>query len=131
MKTLGKDPAGSKCLAEAPNLLTLLGFAATFKDDLEASSEALRSIANALLLIEEARSTFISQDIRGGDTCILMLEVCLSSRKITAMWFNYSCTRTPPYRIKYLSFPASCSCQRLLAQLISKQWWKEGTTAVH
>lgn len=74
VKTLGKDPAGSKYLSEAPNLLTLLGFATTFKDDPEASSEALRSIANALLLIEEARSTFISKDVNGGDTCIVMLE---------------------------------------------------------
>ncbi|KIM46002.1 hypothetical protein M413DRAFT_441068 [Hebeloma cylindrosporum] len=74
VKTLGKDPAGSKYLSEAPSLLTLLGFATTFKDDPEASSEALRSIANALLLIEEARSTFISKDVNGGDTCIVMLE---------------------------------------------------------
>jgi len=85
VKTLGKDPAGSKYLAEGPNLLTLLGFATKFKDDVEASSEALRSIANALLLIEEARSTFISKDINGGDACILMLDVCLSSRKTTAL----------------------------------------------
>jgi len=82
VKTLGKDPAGSKYLAKAPNLLTLLGFATTFKDDPDASSEALRSIANALLLIEEARSTFISKEVNGGDTCILMLEVFLSSRTI-------------------------------------------------
>lgn len=55
----------------------LLGFATTFKDkeDAEATSEALRSIANALLLIDEARSTFISKDVNGGETCILMLEV--------------------------------------------------------
>lgn len=28
-----------------------------------------------MLLVEEARSTFISKDVNGGETCILMLEV--------------------------------------------------------
>lgn len=122
VKTLGKDPAGSKCLAEAPYLLSLLGFANKFKDDPDASSEALRSIANALLLIEEARSTFISKDIKGGDACILMLEVfLLSSRENMALWFDCSCTRNPPHRIIYLSCHAYCSCQRHLGQIISRQ----------
>lgn len=106
VKTLGKDPAGSKYLAEAPNLLTLLGFATTFKDDLDASGEALRSIANALLLIEEARSTFISKNVNGGDACILMLEVFfLSSRENTALWFDCFCTKksTSPDHIFILS----------------------------
>ncbi|KAF8914117.1 guanine nucleotide exchange factor [Gymnopilus junonius] len=74
VKTLGKDPAGSEYLSLPANLSILLGFTTTFKDDPEASSEALRCIANALLLIEQARSTFISKEINGGDTCILLLE---------------------------------------------------------
>ncbi|KAF9569472.1 hypothetical protein CPC08DRAFT_623700 [Agrocybe pediades] len=74
VKTLAKDPAGSRHLASPANLNTLLGFASTFKDDLEASSEALRCIANALFLVEESRNTFISKEVNGGDTCILMLE---------------------------------------------------------
>jgi len=75
VKTLGKDPAGSRHLAIPANLSTLLGFASIFKDDLEASSEALRCIANALFLVDESRSTFISKEVNGGDTCVLMLEV--------------------------------------------------------
>ncbi|KJA30086.1 hypothetical protein HYPSUDRAFT_258523 [Hypholoma sublateritium FD-334 SS-4] len=76
VKTLGKDPAGSRYLSSSANLSALLGFALTFKekDEPEATSEALRSIANAMLLVEEARSTFISKDVNGGETCILMLE---------------------------------------------------------
>jgi hypothetical protein len=128
VKTLGKDPAGSKFLAEAPNLLTLLGFATTFKDDLGAFSEALRSIANALLLIEEARSTFISENVNGGDACILILEVFFHFLEKTRPWgLTVSVPRNPPYRITYLSCPAYCSCQRPLGQLISRQLWKENT----
>ena len=75
VKTLGKDSSGSEYLASSTNLSTLLGFAAAFKDDLDASSEALRCVANALLLIEEARSTFIGKSVNGGDICLTMLEV--------------------------------------------------------
>ena len=75
VKTLGKEFSGSEYLASSTNLLTLLGFATAFKDDPDASSEALRCVANALLLIEEARSTFIGKSVNGGDTCLAMLEV--------------------------------------------------------
>ena len=75
VKILGKEISGSEYLASSSNLSTLLGFATGFKDDPDASSEALRCIANALLLIEEARSTFIGKGVNGGDTCIIMLEV--------------------------------------------------------
>ncbi|KAF9535078.1 guanine nucleotide exchange factor [Crepidotus variabilis] len=74
VKTLGKDPSGSAFLASSTNLSTLLGFATTMKDDQDASCEALRCIANALLLVEGARSTFITKEVNGGDTCITMLE---------------------------------------------------------
>lgn len=74
VKTLGKEPSGSDFLSSPANLSTLLSLAATFKDDLEASSEALRCIANALLLIEWARSTFIEKAVSGGQICLGMLE---------------------------------------------------------
>ncbi|KAH9482875.1 Synembryn [Psilocybe cubensis] len=83
VKTLGKDPSGSAYIAQASVLSTLLGLATTFiKDDPDAASEALRCIANALLLIEQARSTFISDEVNGGDTCILMLEKSSSADHI-------------------------------------------------
>lgn len=83
MKTLGKDFSGSEYLASSTNLLRLLGYATAFKDDSDASSEALRCIANALLLIEEARNTFISKTVNGGDTCLTMLEVFNISIQVT------------------------------------------------
>ncbi|TFK43334.1 guanine nucleotide exchange factor [Crucibulum laeve] len=74
LKTLGKDPAGSGHLATATGLSTLLSLSTAFKDDTEASSEALRCIANALLLIEPARSTILEKEVNGGEACAVLLE---------------------------------------------------------
>ncbi|KAJ6583170.1 guanine nucleotide exchange factor [Mycena sp. CBHHK59/15] len=74
VKTLGKNPTGSEVLGTAPNLSILLSLVSTYKDDTEASGEALRCIANALLLIERARSVFISKDVGGGEACIALLQ---------------------------------------------------------
>ncbi|KAF8803720.1 hypothetical protein BYT27DRAFT_7195060 [Phlegmacium glaucopus] len=82
VKTLGKDPSGSEYLASSTNLSTLLGFADAFKDDPDASSETLRCVANAMLLIEEARTTFISKSVNGGDKCLAMLEKSSSPDQI-------------------------------------------------
>lgn len=73
VKTLGKEPSGSDFLSSPANLSTLLSLAATFKDEPEASREALRCIANALLLIERARTTFIEKAVSGGHRCLGML----------------------------------------------------------
>ncbi|KAJ7446886.1 guanine nucleotide exchange factor [Mycena galericulata] len=74
LKTLGKNPTGSQVLGTASNLSTLLGLVATHKDDPEASGEALRCIANALLLIERARTVFVSKEVNGGEICISLLQ---------------------------------------------------------
>ncbi|KAJ7715069.1 guanine nucleotide exchange factor [Mycena metata] len=74
VKTLGKNPTGSETLGTAPNLTILLGLVASLKDDPEASGEALRCIANALLLIENARRVFISKDVNGGETCMSQFQ---------------------------------------------------------
>lgn len=79
LKTLGKNPTGSETLGTAPNLSILLELVASLKDDPEASGEALRCIANALLLIERARSVFISKEVNGGETCMALLQVRYSS----------------------------------------------------
>ncbi|KAJ7087367.1 guanine nucleotide exchange factor [Mycena belliarum] len=68
------NPTGSEVLGAAPNLSILLGLAAALKDDPEAAGQALRCIANALLLIERARSVFISKDVNGGDTCMTLFQ---------------------------------------------------------
>ena len=44
--------------------------------DSEAANEALRCVANALLLIEEGRTTWIQ--VQGSDCCLDLLEVCPS-----------------------------------------------------
>ena len=80
VKTLGKDPTGSACLASTSNLSTLLGLSTTFKDEHDASCEALRCIANTLLLVEEARSTILSKRVNGGDLCVTMLDVRFTPR---------------------------------------------------
>lgn len=80
VKTLGKDPTGSACLASTSNLSTLLGLSTTFKDEHDASCEALRCIANALLLIEGARSALLSKSVNGGDLCVIMLDVRFTPR---------------------------------------------------
>ncbi|KAG6873990.1 hypothetical protein C0995_007946 [Termitomyces sp. Mi166 len=74
IKELGKNPVGSEFIAIPENLSTLLELASSFKDDPEASSEALRSVANALFLIEKARSTVLEKGVDGGVLAISMLE---------------------------------------------------------
>jgi hypothetical protein len=77
VKTLGRHPAGSEELSSAENLSLLLSLSSTFsKDAPAASSEALRCIANALLLIEEARTTWIKKEVGGGQASVDLLEVC-------------------------------------------------------
>lgn len=74
LKTLGKDPKGSLYLSSPGNLSTLLSFSSTFKDDPEASGEALRAVANALLLIVTARVTFVSREVGGSTIIATMFE---------------------------------------------------------
>lgn len=76
IKSLGKLPTGSQVVATRQNLHSLLIIFNAFKDDAEASNEALKCIANALLLIESARSTFVHKEVGGGDAVIDLLEVC-------------------------------------------------------
>ena len=79
VKNLGKNLSSSEYLSSPGNLSTLLVLFSAFKDDPDASSEALRCIANALLLVESARSTFIQREVDGGTICISLLEVSYSS----------------------------------------------------
>ncbi|KAF7318027.1 hypothetical protein HMN09_00310000 [Mycena chlorophos] len=74
LKTLGKNPTGSESLGTAPTLSALLRIVARLKDDTEAAGEALRCIANALLLFDQARSIFVRKDVNGGEACIDLLQ---------------------------------------------------------
>ncbi|KAF9008864.1 guanine nucleotide exchange factor [Cyathus striatus] len=82
IKTLAKDPSGSEFLSSSSNLASLLSLSSNLKDDPDASSEALRCIANTLLLIERARDTFLDKEVNGGETCTLLLEKSSSPDQI-------------------------------------------------
>lgn len=123
LKTLGKDPKGSSYLSSAPNLSALLAFSSAFKDDLDASGEALRSIANALLLIDEARTTFISKEVNGGMTSAVMLEVGPSFISAHYSILSFTCPiRKLTTPIKYSSFLEFYSFVRHPALLSSGYW---------
>ncbi|KIY52575.1 hypothetical protein FISHEDRAFT_34994 [Fistulina hepatica ATCC 64428] len=74
IKTLGKNPHGSLIIAKPDNLTALLTFASKPNVDPDACAEALRSIANALLLVDAARRTFVNAPVRGGDVVVVMFE---------------------------------------------------------
>ncbi|GAW01627.1 hypothetical protein LENED_003232 [Lentinula edodes] len=75
LKTLGRVPVGSEPLTEASSLCTLLELSSSlYKEDRNASSEALKCVANTLLLYDHARVTFISKEVSGGEFCASMLE---------------------------------------------------------
>lgn len=75
VKMLAKEPVGSEVVAMAANFSALLSVFNSFKDNAEASNEALRCIANALLLIADGRHTFVSKSVGGGEAIVELLEV--------------------------------------------------------
>ncbi|KAF4574484.1 hypothetical protein EYR36_005820 [Pleurotus pulmonarius] len=84
LKTLGKHPSGSAVIAQPANLSALLTFSTctAFKDYPEASNEALRCIANAMLLVDSARSTWTTKEVGGGDASIKLLEKSTSPDRL-------------------------------------------------
>ncbi|TFY63361.1 hypothetical protein EVG20_g6348 [Dentipellis fragilis] len=74
LKALGKHPAGAAVLASPKNLSILSLLARALKDDFDASCEALRCIANTMLLIESARTTWISDAVKGGEDAVQLLQ---------------------------------------------------------
>jgi hypothetical protein len=66
----------SSVIASASNLSILLTVSKNFSSsNLDASLEALRCIANTLLLIESARTTLTSDTVNGGEYAVHLLEV--------------------------------------------------------
>ncbi|KAK7025452.1 hypothetical protein VNI00_015980 [Paramarasmius palmivorus] len=76
VKTLGKKPEGAEQLATPAGLSTLLTLSVDLKDDVEASSEALRCIANTMLLIDKSRKIFTVKEVNGGEICVKSLIEC-------------------------------------------------------
>ncbi|KAH8115763.1 guanine nucleotide exchange factor [Phellopilus nigrolimitatus] len=73
LKILGRAPAASTIISKENNLKVLLGAAETLRDvDNEAADDALRCVANALLLIEKGRATWVN--LRGSTHCVNLLE---------------------------------------------------------
>ncbi|KAG7098282.1 hypothetical protein E1B28_000245 [Marasmius oreades] len=84
VKMLGRNPQGSDHLATESGLSDLLNIASNLKEKghLDAACEALRCIANAMLLFEGGRSTFISEEVKGGQVCLKMLNEAATSDEI-------------------------------------------------
>lgn len=75
MKALCRNEAGSELIAEASNLSFLLLMSMSTNFDPAVCDESLRCVANALLLIEEARVTWIGETVGGGSACVNLLQV--------------------------------------------------------
>ena len=73
---------------------------------------------NAMLLIEEARSTFISKSINGGDTCLTMLEVFSISIQLEVLTFYLSIANRDPTLQTLLSFYVGRAFFQLLPGII-------------
>lgn len=62
-------------MATPANLSTLLALSTAFKNDPDATNEALRCVANTLLLIDCARDTWVDKQVGGGEASISLLDV--------------------------------------------------------
>ncbi|KAG1888755.1 guanine nucleotide exchange factor [Suillus subluteus] len=74
VKGLGKIPHGAQVLALVPNLKCLMMLAIKLETAPDASNEALKCVANTLLLSEPARTRLLSQEIDGGNICVDLLQ---------------------------------------------------------
>lgn len=92
VKSLGKTPTGSRVISKQYNLITLLAINKALDSDAEASNEALRCVANAMLLIEEARITFVSRAVGGGQAMVTLLEVSQEKLRRNVLLIPASCT---------------------------------------
>lgn len=73
----GQESCGIGGTRNTNKLSTLLSLSSALKDDTEASNEALRCIANALLLVPDARNIFVQKDVGGGEASVELLEVSI------------------------------------------------------
>jgi hypothetical protein len=125
VKMLGKVPAGSEVIARSANLSTLLALSTSFKNDQQATIEALRCVANALLLIDSARDTWVDKQVGGGDACISLLDVRVLAITISNKLTHWWPLRNRPRPTKFLSHLASfffAPCLLPLALLYDLLW---------
>lgn len=87
-------------LKYSQNLAILHNAATSLRaSDSEAANDALRCVANALLLIESGRSTWVS--IKGALHCIELLEVSIS---ISERWYTLTKSLRNQLLLPSLSF---------------------------
>lgn len=73
LKSLGGTLEVARVLGTALNLRSLLKLSYKIDDSLQ--NEALRCIANTVLLDESARVTFVGPEVDGGSVCVGLLQV--------------------------------------------------------
>lgn len=129
VKNLGKHPLGSQCISSQSNISILLQLSSL--KDLEASNEALRCIANSMLLIESARETFVQTDVGGRAAATELLEVSIDPDNLVGGG-NFRIDDKYPRRnllrqIGYSSHREYCSWPRFPHRPLrpsSVHWWK-------
>jgi len=119
VKSLGKMPSGSKVIAKEPNLTTLLAISRALNSDMEASSEALRCVANCMLLVEEARIIFVGKDVRGGQAMVTLLERTTNPERV----FLAS-------RILFLASVSMTFASDFIISLVEHRYPEQNTTIV-
>lgn len=126
VKMLGKMPVGSEVIATPANLSTLLALSTAFKNDPDATSEALRCVANALLLVDSARNTWVDKQVGGGEACISLLDVKIPVIMINVKLIRWWPHRNRPRLTKSLLCLASCSSAlyHLPRELLFNLLWK-------
>lgn len=106
---LGYQRFGSELITTPANLSILISASTAFKDVPEASGEALRCVANGLLLVEGARSTWVKKEVGGGEATVESLEVSVTS---TTPIFYSPVDRNRQHRNKHLWRQGCCSSVR-------------------
>ncbi|TCD69181.1 hypothetical protein EIP91_008477 [Steccherinum ochraceum] len=119
VKSLGKNPTGSRVIAKRENLATLLEIAQVLEQDLQASNEALRCVANAMLLVDESRTTFVSRDVAGGKAMVTLLERTTNAEKI----FLAS-------RILFLATVSMTLASHFITSLVETKYPEQNTTII-
>ncbi|KAG9317034.1 hypothetical protein JVU11DRAFT_1216 [Chiua virens] len=90
LKTLGGIPEVASTLGTPSNLRCLLKLSA--KIDNSRQNDALRCIANTVLLNESARVTFVGSVVDGGSACINLLQKSSTEHVFLASRILFLCT---------------------------------------
>ncbi|KAF8550258.1 hypothetical protein OG21DRAFT_1514209 [Imleria badia] len=90
LKSLGGTPEVASILASSSNLRCLLRLSTKIDDFTQ--NDALRCIANTMLLNESARVTFVGSEVDGGNVCIDLLRKTSMEHVFLASRILFFCT---------------------------------------